>query len=292
MKKLYILLFTLLITAFSFGQSLIITRIIDGKAPSDGCSGSSGASSPKAVEIYVDGTIDFTGYKYEIESNGTSAGVASWNSTDISSLGSRTNEFVYICPLGTTTLYEMYSGASAANTHAGGTQYNGNDAIRITDGANVLDQYGDPLDVEAGDYSAWDNVDSYAKRNDGSTANAGAFNESNWTIPGGDYFDTNGISSCADMLAEVDFGGYLLSTKDNQIEGFRFSPNPTALGYVNISSRSQTALQINVFDILGKQVISNTITNNKLDVSYLNAGIYIMRVSQNNVTTTKKLVIQ
>jgi hypothetical protein len=83
-----------------------------------------------------------------------------------------------------------------------------------------------------------------------------------------------------------------LSTRENQIDGFSFSPNPTSLGYVNISSRSQTAMKVNVFDILGKQVINAKVANKRLDVSSLNTGIYIMRVSQDNATTTKKLVIQ
>jgi len=87
------------------------------------------------------------------------------------------------------------------------------------------------------------------------------------------------------------FTDVTLSTKENQIEGFRFSPNPTSLGYVNIYSRSQTAMKVNVFDILGKQVINETIRNNRLNVSSLNTGVYIMRVSQDNAFVTKKLVI-
>lgn len=83
-----------------------------------------------------------------------------------------------------------------------------------------------------------------------------------------------------------------LSTKDNQIEGFRFSPNPTSLGYVNISSKSQTTMTVNVYDILGKQVINQTVTNNRLNVSTLTTGIYIMKISQDDATTTKKLVIK
>ncbi len=80
-----------------------------------------------------------------------------------------------------------------------------------------------------------------------------------------------------------------LSTKDSQIEGFSFSPNPTGLGYVNISSRSQTPMKINVFDVLGKEVIDTTVTNERLDVSRLNTSVYFMKVSQENATSTKIL---
>jgi len=82
-----------------------------------------------------------------------------------------------------------------------------------------------------------------------------------------------------------------LSVANKSLNGFAIFPNPTSLGYVNISSRSQTAMKVKVFDIIGKQVINETITNNRLNVSSLNTGVYIMRISQNNATITKKLII-
>lgn len=82
-----------------------------------------------------------------------------------------------------------------------------------------------------------------------------------------------------------------LSTEDTRIENFSFSPNPTSLGYVNISSRSQAAMKVNVYDILGKQVINTIMTSEKLNVSSLNTGIYIMKIKQGKAVTTKKLVI-
>jgi hypothetical protein len=82
-----------------------------------------------------------------------------------------------------------------------------------------------------------------------------------------------------------------LSIEDTRIENFSFSPNPTSLGYVNISSRSQAAMRVNVYDVLGKQVVTKTVSNNRLDVSNLNTGIYIMKITQGKATSTKKLVI-
>lgn len=83
-----------------------------------------------------------------------------------------------------------------------------------------------------------------------------------------------------------------LSTKYNQIEGFTAYPNPTSLGYVSLSSKSNTKMDVAVFDILGKQMLNKTVTNNKLDVTSLTSGVYIMKVTQENAMTTKKLVIK
>lgn len=83
-----------------------------------------------------------------------------------------------------------------------------------------------------------------------------------------------------------------LSTKANLIQDFVMYPNPTSLGYVNITSRSNAKMSVSVYDVLGKQVINETVSDNRLSVSKLNAGIYIMKVSQEDATITKKLVIK
>jgi hypothetical protein len=83
-----------------------------------------------------------------------------------------------------------------------------------------------------------------------------------------------------------------LSSKDFEIDGFNVYPNPSSLGYVNLSSKSNSKMDVTIFDILGKQVVNNKVINNRLDVSNLKAGIYIMKASQDDATTTKKLVIK
>ncbi len=82
-----------------------------------------------------------------------------------------------------------------------------------------------------------------------------------------------------------------LSSGEFSANSFKVYPNPTSIGYVNISSKSQISMKVSVFDVLGKQVINKTVDNNRLDVSTLSSGIYIMKISQDNATTTKKLVI-
>lgn len=85
--------------------------------------------------------------------------------------------------------------------------------------------------------------------------------------------------------------GNILSTKENQIDGFELYPNPTSEAFVNIKSDNRTPIKVSVFDILGKQVIQRTVTNNRLNISNLNTGVYILRAQQDNAFTTRKLVI-
>ena len=83
-----------------------------------------------------------------------------------------------------------------------------------------------------------------------------------------------------------------LSSDKFETISFSVYPNPTSLNYVNIKSRSSDKMNVSVFDILGKQVIKKIVTNNRLDISQLNTGLYLMKVSQGDATTTKKLVIK
>ena len=85
--------------------------------------------------------------------------------------------------------------------------------------------------------------------------------------------------------------GNILSTKENQIDGFDLYPNPTKEAFVTIFSDKRTPMKVSVYDILGKQVIERTITNNRLNISNLNTGVYILRAQQDNAFTTRKLVI-
>ncbi len=89
------------------------------------------------------------------------------------------------------------------------------------------------------------------------------------------------------------FGGCpTLSSDQFETNSFNIYPNPTSLGYVNIKSNTGEAMSVAVYNILGKQVINKTVSNERLDVSSLNTGLYLMKISQGNATVTKKLVIR
>lgn len=83
-----------------------------------------------------------------------------------------------------------------------------------------------------------------------------------------------------------------LSINNYQNNLFVMYPNPSNTGFVNIKSNQMGAVQAQVFDMLGKQMINTTVVNERLELSSLNAGIYIVKLTQNDRTTTKKLILQ
>ena len=83
-----------------------------------------------------------------------------------------------------------------------------------------------------------------------------------------------------------------LSISSNQIEGFGLYPNPITNGVLNITTQDNLERNIQIFDVLGKQVFAKTTSTNTINVANLNAGIYIIKVEEANRIATRKLVIE
>lgn len=197
MKKLYFLLFTL-VGLMSYAQTPIITAIVDGD-----CSG----GNPKLLEIYASGTVDFSLYSLE---NQTNANTTWGNTQDLSALGIVTNSFVYITTTGSeTALGSDFPSITFTNPNvlASNTMnVNGDDRVRIilTADSTVIDQFGaEGID---GTGTTWEYLDSYAKRNN-NTGPDGGFNEANWTFGGVSALDTLGVCQSGPDTFETLIGG-------------------------------------------------------------------------------------
>lgn len=82
-----------------------------------------------------------------------------------------------------------------------------------------------------------------------------------------------------------------LGIKENAISGLRVFPNPVKDGNLFITSDNGESKQVMVFDVLGRQVINTVINDNALlNVSHL-SGIYMVKITENGKTATRKLVI-
>ncbi|WP_431110709.1 lamin tail domain-containing protein [Winogradskyella poriferorum] len=197
MKKLYFLFFTL-IGLMSYAQTPIITAIVDGD-----CSG----GNPKLLEIYASGTVDFSLYSLE---NQTNANTTWGNAQDLSALGTVTNSFVYITTSGSeTAIGTDFPSITFTNPNvlASNTMnVNGDDRVRIilTADSTVIDQFG--VEATDGTGTTWEYADSYAKRNN-NTGPDGGFNEANWTFGGVSSLDTLGVCQSGPDTFETLIGG-------------------------------------------------------------------------------------
>jgi|TARA_R110002020_G_scaffold305613_3_gene521477 hypothetical protein len=83
-----------------------------------------------------------------------------------------------------------------------------------------------------------------------------------------------------------------LGTNTQSDSQFAVYPNPASKGYVNITSKVAGAKNVSIFDVLGKQVFKTTLIGDRLDISKLNSGVYIVKIEQGKTSTTKKLVVK
>ncbi len=82
------------------------------------------------------------------------------------------------------------------------------------------------------------------------------------------------------------------STKDILASNFNIYPNP-AKDFLNIKSSSAAISSVKIYDLLGKQVrAEDNLQNNKIDVSDIASGIYLMKINSNLGSLTRKIVIR
>jgi hypothetical protein len=82
------------------------------------------------------------------------------------------------------------------------------------------------------------------------------------------------------------------SQETSVIEGLNLYPNPVSNGKVYISTKNDSEKEIIIFDLLGKKVLQTLISSRELNVSNLNSGVYIIKITEDNASATRKLIVR
>ena len=93
------------------------------------------------------------------------------------------------------------------------------------------------------------------------------------------------------MMDNFVIEGTLGVTNYNSLE-MSLYPNPVDQNYVTIETPISGSKEIEVFDLLGKKVIDVNSSSNQLDISQLNSGVYMVRVTVGNQSSTTKLIVE
>jgi hypothetical protein len=88
------------------------------------------------------------------------------------------------------------------------------------------------------------------------------------------------------------FANVLANNKFNAIAGLNMYPNPVSNGNLYISTDNNSAKSVEIYDILGKQVLNTKVSNNTVNVSNLKGGAYIVKINEDGKTATRKLIIE
>ena len=96
----------------------------------------------------------------------------------------------------------------------------------------------------------------------------------------------------ADELRIDTTPNFTLGTASNEITGLRVYPNPVSNGTLFIETTANAEKSITIFDVLGKQVLNTTTNDNAVNVNALRVGVYLVKITEEGKTATRKLVIK
>jgi hypothetical protein len=81
-------------------------------------------------------------------------------------------------------------------------------------------------------------------------------------------------------------------TQGTPIEGLSLYPNPVVNGKVYVTSKNDLEKEIIIFDVLGKKVLQAHLTSRELSIPDLTPGVYIIKISEQGNSATRKLIVR
>ncbi len=86
----------------------------------------------------------------------------------------------------------------------------------------------------------------------------------------------------------VDFN----NPRKEEISGFKLYPNPAFNDVVYITTEKNARKEVTVYDVFGEIVLTERILNTSLNISKLVPGVYVLQVTEESKTITRKLVVK
>lgn len=85
-----------------------------------------------------------------------------------------------------------------------------------------------------------------------------------------------------------------VSSAQEHIPGLTIYPNPvnSQSNYIYIISKFNAPKQVQIFDVLGKLLMSKNLSDKELNISQFKKGIYILKITEKGQSETRKLVIK
>ncbi len=84
------------------------------------------------------------------------------------------------------------------------------------------------------------------------------------------------------------------NAQDNKqtIDGLAVYPNPVSSGKIFVTSKSGENKDVSIYDVLGKLIFQASMSSKELNISSLSSGVYIIKVRENEATSTRKLIVR
>ncbi|WP_420572106.1 T9SS type A sorting domain-containing protein [Kordia sp.] len=109
------------------------------------------------------------------------------------------------------------------------------------------------------------------------------------TYTSGNYYKIYAVDKAFNYSNELIISDATLSVEENITSTFKIYPNPST-GILNIQTNTTDSASVDVYDMFGKKVVTSNNVNNTIDISNLKNGMYIVRITTNNKSVTKKVM--
>ncbi|KAB1157914.1 reprolysin-like metallopeptidase [Flavobacterium luteum] len=232
-----------------------------------------GTSFNKALEIAnnTGSAVDLSVYTVKKQTNGA----GTWSS-GLALSGSLNTGAKFVIVHSSIAL-TCYSTSSAnISTAANEMTYNGNDAIGLFKNGVLIDIIG-TFNGGTANFA----IDVTIRRKTNITSPNSTFNlTAEW--------DSYAIDSCGDLGSR--FANTAAKENSSLLNDFKIYPNPVKGDVLHISFADNASYRI--INTLGQEITKGKIENGSLSVSKINAGVYLLEVSNNGSTTVKRFIKQ
>ncbi|MDY8134973.1 T9SS type A sorting domain-containing protein [Aquimarina sp. 2201CG5-10] len=273
MKKIT-LLFTFLISTFSFGQ-IIITELADPNNSNN----TANPQNTRYVEIYnVSGAgVDLTNWELRRWTNGTATPQGS--GIDLTSIGTLASGGFAIIAANSTDFQAAYGFAPDINGGGGGAaDSNGDDQIAIFDASDAtIDIFGVP--GEDGSGTCHEFEDGRAERVASVTASASTFNEAEWNVWADSSVSgcTNHTQAAQDTPGIFDPGSWIGASSDPSLTASTsmsvFTPGTTSVD-ITFAANNFTLGGANVVEYVVNSGAAQTTTSSPIAISVADGQSY------------------
>lgn len=231
-----------------------------------------GSSNNKALEITnrTGASINLSTYSIKKQTNGA----GSW-STGLTLSGTLVNNGKYVI-VNSSIATSCYSSANIS-TSVTELAFNGNDAVGLFKNGTLIDIIG-TFNGGTTDFS----IDETLRRKTTATVPKTTFSKTaDW-----DIYTTDTCSGLGNKMSA--------ENNINEISNISFEiyPNP-AKGNFNISlNKYEKRFQVEIYSILGNKVFeNNNITTKEINVSNLQSGVYLVKITNGSESKIKKVII-
>ena len=80
--------------------------------------------------------------------------------------------------------------------------------------------------------------------------------------------------------------------RHDEIAGFKLYPNPVIADVVYVTTERNKVKEVRIYDVFGELVLTDRLTTKVLDISRLSPGVYVVQVTENDKSITRKLVVK